>query len=48
MGQLAAQCAFLRGASRVIIIDSVQFRLDRAKEVRVCLLVRSIVRFLVG
>ena len=30
MGILAAQCAFLRGAARVVIIDEVPFRLDFA------------------
>lgn len=33
VGQLAAQCAFARGAKRVIIIDREQYRLDAAKEV---------------
>lgn len=33
MGILAAQCAFVRGAKRVIIIDQVEYRLQRAKEV---------------
>jgi len=31
---LAAQCAFARGAKRVISIDSVAYRLERVKEVR--------------
>jgi threonine dehydrogenase-like Zn-dependent dehydrogenase len=33
VGMLAAQCAFARGASRVISIDSVAYRLERVKEV---------------
>lgn len=33
VGILAAQCAFARGASRVIIIDEFEYRLQRAKEV---------------
>lgn len=31
MGILAAQCAFARGANRVVLIDEIQFRLDHAK-----------------
>ena len=37
VGILAAHCAFVRGASRVIIIDRAQYRLERAKEVRAAL-----------
>jgi threonine dehydrogenase-like Zn-dependent dehydrogenase len=33
VGILAAQCAFVRGSKRVIIIDRAQYRLERAKEV---------------
>lgn len=33
VGQLAAQCAFARGADRVFIIDSVKYRLEHAKKV---------------
>ena len=32
VGQLAAQCAFHRGAAKVAIIDNVQYRLDHAKK----------------
>ena len=32
VGILAAQCAFLRGAARVVIIDEVPFRLEFAKK----------------
>ncbi len=37
VGILAMHCAFMRGASRVIIIDRAQYRLERAKEVRAAL-----------
>lgn len=32
VGQLAAHCAFVRGADRVIIIDDVEYRLQYAKD----------------
>jgi len=32
VGQMAAKCARLRGAAQVIIVDPLQFRLDKAKE----------------
>ncbi len=32
VGQLAAHCAFVRGAERVIIIDDIEYRLQFAKD----------------
>lgn len=32
VGQLAAHCAFVRGAERVAIIDNIEYRLQFAKD----------------
>lgn len=36
VGIMAAKSAWLRGAARVIIVDTVQYRLDKAKETAAC------------
>jgi len=33
VGQLTAQCAFARGAKRVILVDNIKYRLDAAKQI---------------
>jgi threonine dehydrogenase-like Zn-dependent dehydrogenase len=36
VGQMAAKSAFLRGAARVVVIDTLQYRLDKAKVTSGC------------
>lgn len=36
VGIMAAKCAWLRGAARVFIVDTLQYRLDKAREVAGC------------